>query len=337
MNLNESPRCRGLLADCFDLAGARAWMAAICGPHRLDAARPERIRFHHSGNVLPTSAITLGHVEYGTDVTIGVGEEATLDCYSLSLPLGGEQELDLAGRRLRSDTGLGLVLSPDQSQRLTIAGNCRKLQVAIPRRALVEVLEALLERSVVQPLHFEPQMDAVDGATGAWWRMARHLTDELARGAALYGQGLFSRDLESAFIKGLLLAQPNSYSDELQARQAPQLPHYLVRARDFMRTHARENLCLEDIERAAGVSRFKLFEGFRRYFGVSPMAFLKRHRLLAVRQALLDDHSPRNISAIAMAWGFTHLGRFSCEYRKLFGEPPSATLQRLAAQRDASC
>ncbi|MCY1461043.1 Helix-turn-helix domain protein [compost metagenome] len=109
-----------------------------------------------------------------------------------------------------------------------------------------------------------------------------------------------------------------------------------MRARSFIQDHAREEVCLEDIERAAGVSRFKLFEGFKKYFGQSPMAYLKKHRLTAVRQELLEDRCARNISVIAMGWGFTHLGRFASEYRKLFDETPSMTIQRLDARRGRS-
>ncbi|MNT94402.1 transcriptional regulator EutR [compost metagenome] len=63
------------------------------------------------------------------------------------------------------------------------------------------------------------------------------------------------------------------------------------------------------------------------------MAYLKKHRLNAVRQDLLEHGQARNISEIAMAWGFTHMGRFSAEYRKLFDESPSATVQRHEARR----
>ena len=37
--------------DDYDLEGARTWMSGICGPHRLETATPERIRFHHTANV----------------------------------------------------------------------------------------------------------------------------------------------------------------------------------------------------------------------------------------------------------------------------------------------
>lgn len=327
---------RDISADRYDLAGARSWMANICGPHNLKAARPERIQFHHSGNVLPSMSTTLGYVEYGTDVTIGVGDEFNLNCYSLSLPLAGEQELDKSGQRLLSDRDRGVIISPHENQELTIGGDCHKLQVAIPRAAMQKTLEELLQRAVDAPLCFQPEMDAVDGAAAAWWRMARHLTDELERSRDLYGQLFFTRDMESALIKGLILSQPNNYSAELRDRLEIKLPHYLVRARDFIHAHAREDLSLEDVERAAGISRFKLFEGFKKYFGQSPMAYLKKYRLTAVRQELLEDRCARNISVIAMAWGFNHLGRFASEYRKLFDETPSMTIQRMEARRGRS-
>ncbi len=308
-------------------------MADICGPHSLVVARPESIKFRHSGNVLPSMSTTLGYVEYGTDVTIGVGNEFNLNCYSLSLPLSGEQELDKSGYRLLSDRDRGVIVSPHENQELNIGGNCHKLQVAIPRDAVQKTLEEMLLRSVDIPLCFQPHMDAVEGAAAAWWRMARHLTDELERSRDLYGQLFFTRDIESALIKGLILSQPNNYSCELQERSRIKVPHYLVRARDFIHAHAREALSLADVEHAAGVSRFKLFEGFNKYFDQSPMAYLRKYRLTAVRRELQEDRCAHNISAIAMAWGFNHLGRFSSEYRKLFDETPSMTIQRLQARR----
>jgi AraC-like DNA-binding protein len=333
MSTNNDLQGWDISADHCDLDSARAWMSDICGPHLLKAARPERIQFHHSGHMLRSMSTIMGYVAYGTDVTVGVGDELNLNCYSLTLPVRGEQELTKAGRLLRSDRDLGVILSPHENQELTIAGDCCELHVAIPRVAMQQTLEELLQRKVDRPLCFEPLMDAVNGATGSWWRMARHLIDELERGRDLYGQLCFTSQLENALIRGLILAQPHNYSRELQGRQEIKVPHYLLRARDFIHSNAREDLCLESIEQAAGVSRFKLFEGFKKHFGLPPMAYLKKYRLTAVRQEILEDASARNISLIAMNWGFTHLGRFASGYRKLFGETPSMTLQRHEARR----
>ncbi|HJR29716.1 MAG TPA: helix-turn-helix domain-containing protein [Pseudomonas sp.] len=333
MSSKVDPQFRDIRVDSDDLEAARSWMSGICGPHRLVSATPERIRFHHNANMFKSMATTLGTIEYGTDVTIDIEDVEHFSSYSLSLPLSGEQELSKAGSVVRSDRDQGVIISPNEHQLLTISGDCRKVQVVITRVAMSEALEGMLQRPLDVPLRFEPMMDAIDGASASWWRMARYFIDELERSSELFEQVAFTRDIESSLIKGLILAQPNNYSQELRDALGVKLPHYLVRARQYIHDNAREALHLEDIEAAAGVSRFKLFDAFRKYFALSPMAYLKKYRLNAVRQEILEHGSARNISGIAMGWGFMHLGRFSSEYRKLFDETPSMTLQRKEARR----
>ncbi|WP_257804056.1 AraC family transcriptional regulator [Burkholderia glumae] len=328
MHTSAVNEARGIDALRHDLEGARDWMASICGPHALRARSPDNLQFHHSGTVMRSMASTLGYVEYGTDVTVSVDKAAPLNCYSVSLPLSGYQELSAQGRRWLSDQDHGIVLSPHERQDLAITGNCRKIIVAIPGQALRQVLEGLLQRPLQAPLTFEPRMSAAEGDQAAWWRMVRFLLAELERAAPLLEHQQMAENLEQALIKGLLLCQPHNYSPALAGLVQPACPHYLLRARQFIHDNAREDIALEDIEQAAGVSRYKLFEGFRHHFGQAPMAYLKGHRLEAVRREMLGDRSERNVSAIAMNWGFSHLGRFSSDYKQRFGETPSQTLKR---------
>ena len=48
---------------------------------------------------------------------------------------------------------------------------------------------------------------------------------------------------------------------------------------------------------------------------------------LARHALLLASEGEATVTAIAMAHGFWQLGRFSVDYRGLFGEAPSATLR----------
>ena len=303
-------------------------MAGICGPHLLKTQYPNRIQFHHSANVLKSMSTTLGVIEYGTDVTVGIEDVEHLNSYSLSLPLVGEQHLSKDGCQVTSDRDSAIIVSPHENQELTINGDCRKVQVVITRAAMRKSLEDMLQRPLETPLRFEPVMDAVNGASASWWRMARYFIGELERSRELYDQTFFTRDIESSLIKGLILAQPNNYSAELHQADGRKPPHYLIKARDFIHAHARDELCIEDIEAAAGVGRSTLFDAFRQHAGLAPMAYLKNFRLEQVRRQLLEDRSGHNVSAIAIDWGFTHLGRFSADYRKRFGEAPSQTVAR---------
>ncbi|MBJ6431467.1 AraC family transcriptional regulator, partial [Enterobacter hormaechei] len=111
---------------------------------------------------------TLGYIGYGTDVTITVEDAAAFNAYSLSLPLSGEQELCRGGLRLLSVVRRGVIIAPNERQELSIAGDCRKLQVVIGRTAMRKVLEEMLQRPIDTPLRFDPEMDALDGASASW-------------------------------------------------------------------------------------------------------------------------------------------------------------------------
>jgi transcriptional regulator GlxA family with amidase domain len=73
---------------------------------------------------------------------------------------------------------------------------------------------------------------------------------------------------------------------------------------------------------------------FKAVMGMTPTAYLTRVGLHRVRKAL--QAAPRastTITAEALNQGFWHLGEFSRAYRDCFGELPSATLRRTAADR----
>jgi AraC family ethanolamine operon transcriptional activator len=80
---------------------------------------------------------------------------------------------------------------------------------------------------------------------------------------------------------------------------------------------------------ATGASQRMLEYHFRRIYGVTPQTWFRCMKLNALRRDLLHARATgERISDIAMRWGFLHLGRFSEEYRRLFGESPRDTSQR---------
>ena len=79
----------------------------------------------------------------------------------------------------------------------------------------------------------------------------------------------------------------------------------------------------------ADTSRRTLEYSFRDYFGTSPKRFIKALKLNAARNDLLAGcHGSEQVVEIASGLGFTHMGQFSTDYRRMFGEKPSETLRR---------
>ena len=79
---------------------------------------------------------------------------------------------------------------------------------------------------------------------------------------------------------------------------------------------------------ATGVSRRVLELAFQETLGVTPIAYLRWSRINGARAELAaaDPDSVR-VADIRARWGFSEPGRFAVEYRRLFGESPSATLR----------
>ena len=68
--------------------------------------------------------------------------------------------------------------------------------------------------------------------------------------------------------------------------------------------------------------------GFQDLFGMSPMRYLKARRLNAVRQRLkASDPKNCNIAILASEFWFYSPSHFTRDYKTMFGELPSETLQ----------
>jgi len=95
-----------------------------------------------------------------------------------------------------------------------------------------------------------------------------------------------------------------------------------------------EPLHIANLCRALAVSERTLRKAFHKIYGLPPYRHLRFLRLSQARGALLAaDGQVVTVTEIATGFGFVELGRFSVEYRKVFGESPSKTLQRASSPK----
>jgi AraC-like DNA-binding protein len=98
-------------------------------------------------------------------------------------------------------------------------------------------------------------------------------------------------------------------------------------AQQYMESHYREAVHIEDLCRVTGAGVRTMQRCFRKHFDVPVSAYLKTLRLESARRELVSAHSPEvTVTDIAMSNGCTHLGRFSIEFRERFDESPCKTL-----------
>ncbi len=101
------------------------------------------------------------------------------------------------------------------------------------------------------------------------------------------------------------------------------------KARDYIHEHYASPIRIDDICRATGVGVRTLQRCFSDYFDLTIRDYIKTVRLDAARRGLRAARPlDTTVAAIAMQNGLSHLGRFSIEFRKRFGELPSDVLAR---------
>src|SRR6187455_2014061 len=97
---------------------------------------------------------------------------------------------------------------------------------------------------------------------------------------------------------------------------------HLLRARDLADARYFEPLDVDDLARAAGLSRAHFSREFRRAFGESPHAYLLTRRL--ERAAALLRTTDRSVADICLSVGLQSVGSFTTSFTRTYGVSPTA-------------
>lgn len=96
---------------------------------------------------------------------------------------------------------------------------------------------------------------------------------------------------------------------------------HLLRARDLADARYFEALSVDDLARAAGLSRAHFSREFRRAFGESPHAYLLTRRL--ERAAALLRTTDNSVAEICLAVGLQSIGSFTTSFTRTYGKSPT--------------
>ncbi|MQA65249.1 MAG: helix-turn-helix domain-containing protein [Alphaproteobacteria bacterium] len=131
------------------------------------------------------------------------------------------------------------------------------------------------------------------------------------------------------FLLTLLLHQhPHNFSEEMARSVPTPVPGLVRRAERFMSDNAEAPITVSDVADHLGVSLRSLQAGFRAWRNATPSSVLRNVRFQRIRDELLRPTGENTVTTVAMRYGFSHLGRFSSQYQRAFGEAPSVTLRR---------
>lgn len=299
----------------------------LLGDHRIRVADDDLPRFTATFHGVLVRDVTLGYLDFSTDVRIEV--RRLTDDYLVLLPAGGSSTIANQGRVVVCSPVCAAVPTPGTPLELECSSEVAHVVVRIDRAALELHLQRLVGRTLDAPLGFDLAFDLTDGASTRWSFAVQMLHAELHDPTALLHRGVGHGQLEEFLMSALLFSQPSNYSDHLDPSAVRERPTVRA-AREFVEGHLSEPISIGDIAAAAGVSTRTLQHHFQADLGCTVTGYLRDRRLDRVRAELADlsPESGATVTEVASRWGFTHLGRFAVMYRARFGEVPSRTLRR---------
>ena len=114
---------------------------------------------------------------------------------------------------------------------------------------------------------------------------------------------------------------------------AAAFPPALPRIQGLLKGRLHEPWSVFRLAWTLGLSSRTLHRLVLREFGVAPMQLVRQARMIEARATLETARPGATVTRVAHDCGFAHLGRFSVEYARHYGESPSLTLRRARARR----
>ena len=197
--------------------------------------------------------------------------------------------------------------------------------VSVPVVDLENLREALGDVDAPTQFKHHDVLLLSDGAANAFQGLLNHALDVAATGRVVdqpQARRMLGISLTEAVLQCGNLAETRR--NKLSAVNKRRI---VAKARAYMQQQPDAVLAVPDICKAIGASRRALQYAFEEVLQVSPVTYLRLMRLNRVR-ADLQQAGASSVGDAAARWGFWHFSRFAAEYKALFDELPSTTLQR---------
>lgn len=312
-----------------DVEETRAYLRKGFGDDvRFDPARRQdrRIDVRSEGIDLPSMFIHQARLGAGFAIE---GRQADPH-YVVFLPLRGCIEASALGSSIVCDPRRAFILCrPTMPAALLRAqAPVTALVLRLSQAAVARQLAALLGEPVDAAPEFALAMDLTEGYGQSFARYLLLAMTDFKQAQSTPWNPIMINGFEDFITSKLLMSHPHNYAAALRRADKPIAPRDVKRAIDYMEAKLGSAIGVADIAAASGIAGRTLFKHFQHYHGVSPMQYLRNARFEKAREALRRARPEESVTEIAMTLGFSHMGRFSVEYRRRFGERPSETLRR---------
>ena len=258
------------------------------------------------------------HIAFGVKTRIFSGE--LRHDYHLHLILRGNCSYETSNGSVQLKSGQAWIMLPRETVDMTYSADCEQLSVRIPSEIFNDVsLEHGWSRSIeLVEFHRAPYM--VNELKNLKSLLAIFCQEAESDEAAPQTLHYYGRVIVS---KLLTILKRDIYMEAPEHQ-----PDCFSRLVQYIDENIKKNITSEDLAKFAKISPRSLYLIFEKYAKTTPKNFIRQKKLEQVYLTLMNPaHDLINVTAVAMDYGFYHLGRFSEFYKTTYGMLPSQSLR----------
>ncbi|HVW69006.1 MAG TPA: AraC family transcriptional regulator [Steroidobacteraceae bacterium] len=317
---------RQSVARADSLEEAREVVSRNIYPHRLQVAPITGPSLMCITSALNLGDCALGYVQYGYDVTIqsGIISEYLL----VKSTVGGHGRVTCGEQTVITTPRSIIMTSMTERTNVFMTSQCRHLTTRVCREALETRIEEKLGRKLTEPLQFGLEVASDSDFGRGWHQLLAHICDLSASAPSVLASEDVRRQYSRTMIEMLVHSAPHNYSTALEESVTQPVPWHVRRARDYVHNHIADIRSVADIAASIGITTRTLQSGFRKAFNMTPAEYIRRTRVEALHQALLNAAAGESVTDLMQAVGIVNFGRYAHYYRQQIGVVPSVTRKR---------
>jgi len=266
------------------------------------------------------SGLGLSSISYGGEVKIKSPELE--NTFHLQIITEGECKITFKNEKVLLKQGDAIILNPHELILLDYSSDCEKLIINVP--------ESEFQSAVIHDLGHIPKSgirfkrlpvslfcfpSLVKLFESVFLEIENCDSDHFC---------IFDPYKEIIVKKILRTFQGNFNIDENSVNIHPNMEKVI----QHIDNNLKNDISLDELSSISKVSVRSIYNMFSTSFSTTPRNYIKHRKLQKVREELLSGRA-KNVTEVAFDYGFMHLGRLSCDYKKLFGELPSETRRAL--------
>lgn len=287
------------------------------GHHSLEVFDSERMGSRLSFREF--AGLGLSQVSYGSRVRVRSPELESI--YHFQIITRGECAWGRDGERMVLGQGQALMVNPYEKIDLEYSADCEKLIIKVPECVISDAAVSATNRLEGRSVRFRKAPQDLKGSPGLL-KLLETVFAELEDPGT--DPDTVSGPYREIILRKLLHVFPNNAIEPETQTHCPPALHKILQ---YIEQNLKQNIGIEDLSSMSNMSVRSIYNLFSRNFCTTPKSYLKQMRLQKLREELLGGRV-RNVTEVALDYGFCHLGRFSSDYRKAFGELPSETIKR---------